>query len=100
MYQSLEDFLSSLSPQEKEHFFELSLQAMINKNRTVLKRTSLKLSTDLSEMEIRLAISETMKVPLEHVHIDFEREKSKMRNQWNKVETIIKDYKTKLDFLI
>lgn len=65
---------------------------------SLLKRTTLKLSKDLSEEEIRKAISESIGIPIEQVpRNDFEDEKRKLTDQRNKLEKIIADYKDKLE---
>jgi hypothetical protein len=99
MYQSLENFLLSLSLEERKHFIEVELpKLLMGEPYTVLKRTAIKLSTDLSEDEIRQAISEISGKPPERLpEINFDEEKRKIRNESDKVKMIIKDYKGKLD---
>ncbi len=98
MYETLEDFLASLSPNDKKKFIEEYLPKMMNQRQSILKRTTLKFSTDLPEEEIRKAISESMDIPIEQVpQFDFENEKERMKNEMNKLEGIIKDYKAKLN---
>ena len=57
---------------------------------SILRRVSLKLSTDLSDEEIRKAIAQTMGIPLEEVPIiDFVSAKAKIKEEIHKVENII-----------
>lgn len=98
MYQSLEDFLSFLSPEEKKYFLEVHLPKMMTEQQSLLRRITFKFSTDMSEDEIRKAISESMGKQLEQVpQFDFNHEKERMKNEMNQVQVIIKDYKSKLD---
>jgi len=61
-------------------------------------RTSLKLSTDMQGEEIRKAIAKARGFQLEEVpSIDFEAEKAKMREQYEKVQKIIAPSKALLD---
>ena len=59
-------------------------------------RTTLKLSKDMTAMEVREALAKAKGIPLEQVpFIDFEAEKSKVRWQYDKVQEIIKVCKAK-----
>ena len=60
---------------------------MMSQQQSLLKRTTLKFSTDLPEAEIRKAISESMGIPIEQVpQFNFENEKARMRNEMKSVE--------------
>ena len=62
------------------------------------KRTTLKLSTDLKEEDVRAAIAKAKGIPLERVPpIDFEAIKSKLRDEYYKVQKIIEACKLKFD---
>ncbi len=63
MYETLEDFLASLPPKERKIFVEEYLPKMMSQQQSILRRTTLKFSTDLPEVEIRKAISESMGLP-------------------------------------
>lgn len=98
MYETLEDFLGSLSPNERKIFVEEYLPKMMSRQQSILKRTTLKFSTDLPEPEIRKAISESMGISIEKVpKFDFENEKARLTNEMKRIEMITKDYKAKLD---
>jgi hypothetical protein len=98
MCETLEDFLALLSSNERKIFVEEYLPKMMSQQQSILKRTTLKFSTDLPEPEIRKAISETMGIPIEQVpQFDFESEKARLRNEMKRIEMITKDYKAKLD---
>ena len=63
----------------------------------ILKRVTLKLSTGLSEDEIRRAIAQAMGIPLEKVpQVDFQSAKAKIKNEILEVENIISEYKNLL----
>ncbi len=64
----------------------------------MLHRTTLKLSTDLSNDEIAKAISETVGIPYELLpHINFEVEIAKINNERSRISELTKDYKARLD---
>jgi hypothetical protein len=63
----------------------------------ILKRVSIKLSTDLSNEEIRQAIANAMGISLNQIpQVDFPAAKSKIKEEISKVEEIISEYKNKL----
>jgi len=62
-----------------------------------LKRVTLKLSTDLSNEEIRMAIANAMGIPIEIVpQINFPAAKTKIREESQRVNAIVAEYKLKL----
>jgi hypothetical protein len=63
----------------------------------VLKRTTLKLSADLSESEVRKAIADAMGIPVELVpQLDFESAMLKMKNEKTRLKEIVNEYELKL----
>jgi hypothetical protein len=61
-----------------------------------LKRTSLKLSIDLSNEEVRKAISDFIGVPLNSIpDVDFKSEIEKIKEHKRAVDTIINNYKAR-----
>lgn len=98
MDQSFEDFFNSLSPEDQRKFLEAYVLPFTNEPRTLLKRTVLKLSRDLSETEVRLAIAEATGMPVEKVPpLNFENAKARTRSEFEKLEELIGEYKSKLD---
>lgn len=100
MNRSLEDFLLSLSPEDRLKFIEKLFANLILEQKSVRKRTTLKFSTDMSDEEVRKAIIEVTGMSTEEVpEIHFKNELSKIKNHSSSVEQIIKEYKTKLGTL-
>src|SRR5215218_10811608 len=97
MNQSFEDFILGLPPEDRHKFIEEFIANLALAQKSVLKRTTLKLSTDLSDEEVRKTISEVTGTPIEEIpRIDFKAEKSKIKDDSKRVEKIIGDYKAKL----
>jgi hypothetical protein len=98
MDQRLQDFLSTLSPENQKKFLADLHPDLIREKHTMLRRTTIKLSTDLSNAEMAKAISEAMGIPIDLLpKINFKEALENIKSERTRVEEITKSYREKLD---
>lgn len=98
MAPNFEEFLKTLSQEERKNFINELIVYLLNGQPQLLKRTTLKLSTGLSQDEVKKAISDAIGILIEQTpNIDFEAAKMRLRIEKEMVDNIIENYKAKLD---